>query len=367
MRGGYSRGFLLGAIVILIAFIVRERLVTHTVHDRSAIQRTIEPRADLASSEKSLIDLFEKASPSVVYITSLSVKTDVLSLDVFEIPQGAGSGIIWDDKGYIVTNFHVIQEAQGARVTLADQSTWQADLVGVEPDKDIAVLKIAAPASQIRAIPIGTSRDLRVGQSVLAIGNPFGFDHSLTSGVISGLGREIKSVTQRPIQGMIQTDAAINPGNSGGPLLDSSGRLIGMNTAIYSPSGAAAGIGFAVPVDTINRIVPQLIRHGKVNKPGLGIRVVESSALRSRGIAGAIVADVLKGSPADLAGIKPIRLEGNGIRLGDLIVGVDGTVIQDGEDLYRALDEREPGDEVTLTIQNDKGKREEKVKLAPLR
>lgn len=367
MRGGYGRGFLVGALVILIVFVIRERYATTAVHDLRSMPRTAEPRADLGGSEKSLINLFEQVSPSVVYITSLSVKTDILSLDVFEIPQGAGSGFLWDDKGYIVTNFHVIQDAQGARVTLADQSTWEADLVGVEPDKDIAVLKITAPVKQLLPISIGTSRDLRVGQSVLAIGNPFGFDHTLTTGVISGLGREIKSVTQRPIQGMIQTDAAINPGNSGGPLLDSSGRLIGMNTAIYSPSGAYAGIGFAVPIDTINRIVPQLIRHGKVNKPGLGIRVVESSALRSRGVAGAIVADVLKGSPADEAGIKPIRREGSGLRLGDLIVGFDGSPVQDGEDLYKALDEREPGDEVTLSLQNESGKRQVKVKLAPLR
>jgi S1-C subfamily serine protease len=320
----------------------------------------------LARDEEQTIQLFNEASPSVVYITSLSVRQNAFNLDIFEIPQGTGSGFLWDDKGYIVTNFHVIQEASGATVTLSDQSTWTAQLVGVEPDKDIAVLKINAPPSRLRPIRIGTSRGLRVGQRVLAIGNPFGLDHTLTEGLISGLGREIKSVTERPIQGMIQTDAAINPGNSGGPLLDSSGRLIGMNTAIVSPSGAYSGIGFAVPVDTINRIVPQLIRTGKVSKPGLGLRVLESPMLRSRGIVGAVVADVLPGSPAAQAGLTPARRYQDGIRLGDIILAINEKPVESGEDLFLALDEFTPGQEVALLVERNGSRRTVTLRLGIL-
>lgn len=287
--------------------------------------------------------------------------------ECFEIPQGAGSGFVWDERGYIVTNFHLIQNASGARITLSDQSTWEAQLIGAEPDKDIAVLKIDRADSKLTPIPVGTSKDLRVGQRVFAIGNPFGFDHTLTTGVISGLGREIKSVTDRPIQGVIQTDAAINPGNSGGPLLDSAGRLIGMNTAIVSPSGSYAGIGFAVPVDTINRIVPQLIKNGSVRKPGLGIQVVESNFLRLNGVVGAIIANVLPNSPAEKAGLTPIRKDSAGkITLGDVIVAIDGTLVEDGNDLLNALDERQPGDTISLRVASTSGERTVTVKLGVL-
>ncbi|MBZ0121385.1 MAG: trypsin-like peptidase domain-containing protein, partial [Sandaracinaceae bacterium] len=211
----------------------------------------VTPRGDLSDAEQATVQLFENAAPSVVYITALSVRADYLRRNLLEIPEGTGSGFLWDDRGHVVTNFHVIRGADGARVTLADHSTWPAELVGVAAEKDIAVLRIRAPREVLRALPIGASHDLQVGQHVFAIGNPFGLDHTLSTGVISGLEREIMSVGNRPIQGVIQTDAAINPGNSGGPLLDSAGRLIGMNTSIVSPSGSSAGIGFAVPVDTI--------------------------------------------------------------------------------------------------------------------
>src|SRR2546430_729320 len=179
----------------------------------------------------------------------------------------ANMGFGWDKNGDVITNFHVIQEADAAQVTLGDQSTWKARVVGAAPDKDLAVLRIDAPPDRLHPIPVGTSKDLQVGQSVFAIGNPFGLDQSLTKGIISALGREIESVTRRPIQNVIQTDAAVNPGNSGGPLLDSAARLIGVNTAIYSPSGANAGIGFAIPADEVNEVVPQLIRHGQIIRP----------------------------------------------------------------------------------------------------
>jgi S1-C subfamily serine protease len=225
--------------------------------------RVVTARGDLAAEEKANIELFRQASPSVVYITVLSRRLDAFSLNVYEIPEGTGSGFIWDDQGHIITNFHVIRNAQAAQVTLADHSTYNAGLVGIAPNKDLAVLKIDAPKKLLRPLPIGTSHDLVVGQKTFAIGNPFGLDQTLTTGVVSALGREIRSATRQPIAGVIQTDAAINPGNSGGPLLDSAGRLIGVNTAIYSPSGAYAGIGFAIPVDTVNEVIPLLIRQGK--------------------------------------------------------------------------------------------------------
>jgi S1-C subfamily serine protease len=345
---------LLGAVIVLLSYVFFRRVAYQPTN--LAKPRPIASRADLGDDETSTIKLFENAQASVVYITSLSVERDFISMNVFEIPQGAGSGFIWDSSGHIVTNFHLIQNAQAATVTLSDQSIHQAKLIGAEPDKDIAVLKIEGADLRFIPIPIGTSKDLRVGQKVFAIGNPFGFDHTLTTGIISGLGREIRSVTERPIQGVIQTDAAINPGNSGGPLLDSSGRLIGMNTAIVSPSGAYSGIGFAVPVDTINRIVPQIIKTGKATKPGLGVRVIESDLARKHGVIGAIVANVLPGSPAEKIGLEGIhRLANGAIELGDVITAIDDLPVEDGNDLLRVLDEKAPGDKVTLQI-NRRGK-----------
>jgi S1-C subfamily serine protease len=352
------------ALVFALAFLGKKLL---NPSNPTITPRDITGRGALGGDEVSTIRLFESAQASVVYITSLAVERDFISMNVFEIPQGAGSGFIWDSNGYIVTNFHLIQNAQAAKVTLSDQSAHDASLVGAEPDKDIAVLKIDSSRLKLSPIPIGTSKDLRVGQRVYAIGNPFGFDHTLTTGIISGLGREIKSVTERPIQGVIQTDAAINPGNSGGPLLDSAGRLIGMNTAIVSPSGAYSGIGFAVPVDTINRIVPQLIRGGKVKKPGLGIRVIESDLARRQGIVGAIVANVLSGSPAEKHGLEGIHRSANGaIELGDVITSIDDTPVEDGNDLLRVLDEKAPGDRVTLRLNKRGNIREVKVQLGVL-
>ncbi|MFO0415705.1 MAG: S1C family serine protease [Pseudomonadota bacterium] len=356
---------LIGATIVVAGFFA----ITKLASQRSATPppRAITARGALGSDELSTIKLFENAQASVVYITSLAVERDFVSMNVFEIPQGAGSGFVWDKNGYIVTNFHLIQNAQAARVTLSDQSTHQARLVGVEPDKDIAVLRIDPGAAKLDPIPIGSSRELHVGQRVYAIGNPFGLDHTLTTGIISGLGREIKSVTERPIQGVIQTDAAINPGNSGGPLLDSAGRLIGMNTAIVSPSGAYSGIGFAVPVDTINRIVPQLIKSGKASRPGLGIRVIESDLARRQGVVGAIIATVVPGSPAERVGLLGITRSQNGaIQIGDTITSINGTVVEDGNDLLRVLDQLAPGDKVELTVNRGGSVRELNVRLGEL-
>jgi S1-C subfamily serine protease len=290
----------------------------------------------------------------VVHITAISVQRDLFTLNLYQIPEGTGSGFIWDNTGNIITNFHVIQNADAAQVTLSDQSNWKARRVGVAPDKDLAVLRIDAPANRLQPIVVGSSKDLQVGQSVFAIGNPFGLDQSLTTGVVSALGREIESVTRRPIQGVIQTDAAINPGNSGGPLLDSAGRLIGVNTAIYSPSGASAGIGFAIPVDTVNRIVPELIRSGRVTRPGIGVQVAEDQIAERLGITGVLVVDVVPGSTAAKAGIRPTRREASGrVRLGDIITGIDGRKVESSNDLFLVLERYKVGDAVRISLLRD--------------
>ena len=329
--------------------------------------RAVAPRAAFGAQEQATIELFRESNESVVYITSLVVQRDVFSLNVMEIPRGAGSGFLWDDKGHVVTNFHVIEGASGAEVTLADHSKWQAKLIGTAPDKDIAVLKIDAPAAKLKGIPIGASKDLQVGQFAFAIGNPFGLDQTLTTGVISALGREVQSPSGRPILGVIQTDAAINPGNSGGPLLDSAGRLIGMNTAIYSPSGAYAGIGFAVPVDTVNRIVPQLIAFGKITRPGLGVNIAEDAVARRVGVDGVLLINVARGSAAATAGLRGTRRDYDGnIVLGDVIVAIDGEPVHDNDDLYKLLDKHQPGDRVKLAFTRDNKKQSLEVSLQAL-
>jgi S1-C subfamily serine protease len=342
---------LLLLVLVALVFAVQLRQWRGLPRASDSQLRTVIPRGDLAQDEQSTIDLFEQASPSVVFITSIEQRWSFFSFDATETARGRGSGFIWDEDGTVVTNFHVIQGASGANVTLYDQSTWKADLVGTEPDKDLAVLKIDAPRERLRGLALGTSGDLRVGQKVFAIGNPFGLDQTLTTGVISGLGREIQSVSDRPIQGVIQTDAAINPGNSGGPLLDSAGRLIGINTAIYSPSGAYAGVGFAVPVDAVNRIVPQLIRYGKVYKPTLGIHPLSDDLVRRLRLQGVLFYGMDRNSTAQEAGLQPTRQDPYGrILIGDLIVGINDDTIKTSQDYYRALDRYEIGDRVTLTL-----------------
>jgi S1-C subfamily serine protease len=327
-----------------------------SINNPRAAPRAVSPRGEFSPDEKSTIALFRQASPGVVNITAIGVQRDLFTLNLQQIPQGTGSGFVWDTNGNIITNFHVIQNASAAQVTLADQSSWKAQLVGVAPDKDLAVLRIDAPAKRLHPIPIGTSKDLQVGQSVFAIGNPFGLDQTLTTGVISALNREIDSVTRRPIQGVIQSDAAINPGNSGGPLLDSAGRLIGVNTAIFSPSGVSAGIGFAIPVDTVNRLVPELIRSGKIIRPGLGVQLDERNEqiTQKLGVKGVLVVDVVRGGAAAKAGIQPTRRDAEGrLRLGDIITAVDGQKVESPNDLYLALEKYKVGDAVNLTLLRD--------------
>jgi S1-C subfamily serine protease len=310
--------------------------------------------AELSAEERATIAVFEKASRSVVFIANTTLRRNPWSLNLFEAPQGTGSGFVWNKAGHIITNFHVVYGADAITVTVGDRQDYRAKVVGLDPDHDLAVLQIQAPEEALTPISIGSSQELRTGQRVLAIGNPFGLDHTLTTGVVSALGRTIKSMTDRTIDGVIQTDAAINPGNSGGPLLDSAGRLIGINTQIISPSGAYAGIGFAVPVDTINRIVPELIQHGKLIKPGLGVTLVPDRIVRSWGIQGLVIGQVLRGGPADKAGIQGARESRNGrIDLGDIITAVDGKPVAVLDDLLTILDRHKVGDRVALELLRD--------------
>jgi S1-C subfamily serine protease len=358
-------GWATAALLLLVFLFVKQSWVdSASLNDPRATTRAVAPRGDLAPGEKSTIALFRQASPSVLHITAISVQRDLFTLNLYQIPEGTGSGFVWDHSGNIITNFHVIQNADVAQVTLGDQTTWKARRVGVAPDKDIAVLRIDAPTNRLQPIPIGTSKDLQVGQSVFAIGNPFGLDQSLTTGVISALGREIESVTRRPIQGVIQTDAAINPGNSGGPLLDSAGRLIGVNTAIYSPSGVSAGIGFAIPVDTVNRIVSELIRYGKVTRPGIGVQVAEEQIADRLGVKGILVVDVVPGSAAAKAGIRPTRREGSGrVLLGDVVTAVDGKKVESPNELFILLENYKVGDVVNISLLRDGKNFQTKVTL----
>ncbi len=317
----------------------------------SLLQPPVAPRGDLAADEQSTIDLFKGSSASVVHITTHKLERDFFTLNLYKIPRGTGTGFVWDQAGHIVTNYHVIRDADIAYVAFADHSSYAAKLVGVAPAKDIAVLRIDAPANKLSPLPLGSSHDLEVGQKTFAIGNPFGLDHTLTTGIVSALGREIESATGVPIKDVIQTDAAINPGNSGGPLLDSAGRLIGMNTAIYSPSGAYAGIGFAIPVDTVRWVVPELIQNGRIIRPGLAIDVAPDQITRQYEIPGVLILDVEPDSSAAQAGLRPTRRAATGqVIPGDVITAIDDTRVRTTNELLLAFEKYKVGDKVTLTV-----------------
>ena len=309
---------------------------------------------DLKPYELETIKIFEDAAPSVAFITTTSLRRDFFTRNVMEIPKGTGSGFVWDNNGNIVTNFHVIQGADKAQVTLADQTSYEAELVGVAPEKDLAVLRIDAPIEKLSPISVGKSDNLLVGQSVYAIGNPFGLDQTLTTGIISALGREINSVANIPIRDVIQTDAAINPGNSGGPLLNSSGELIGVNTAIYSPSGASAGVGFSIPVKVVKWVVPELIEFGEVRRAQLGIELASERIMRQLRLEGVLVIHVVKNGAADKAGIRPTLRDRTGqILLGDIITGLNEAKIRSETDLFLELEKYQPGDIVTVKFTRD--------------
>lgn len=302
--------------------------------------------------ESNTIAVFQNAAPATVFVTQHRVVTDGFWRQAAEVPSGSGSGFVWDKAGHIVTNFHVVANASKLTVTLQDQKVFNAELVGVEPRRDIAVLKITAPANALTPVKVlASDAVLQVGQKVVAIGNPFGLDHTLTTGVISALGREMKGAGGVTIPDMVQTDAAINPGNSGGPLLDSLGRLIGMNTAIFSPSGASAGIGFAVPVSAVARIVPQIIRTGRAEQVGLGVQIDPNGRLERRwGIRGVVVLSVFGDTPAAAAGIAGMHQTAEGWELGDVIVKIGASKIDNYDDLYNELDRHRPGDEVDVSL-----------------
>ncbi len=361
-------GLLLLGLIFAVVWSIVAPARQRPLHDPSARPRPVLARGELADDEAATIEIFQSASPSVVYITGRDVRRDAFSLNLFEIPSGTGSGFIYDEAGHVVTNYHVIAEGRRWTVTLADQSQFEASFVGAAPDADLAVLRIDANLEQLKPIVVGTSSDLLVGQKVFAIGNPFGLDQTLTTGVLSALGREIRALSGRLIHDVIQTDAAINPGNSGGPLLDSAGRLIGVNTAIASPSGASAGIGFAIPVDTVNRIVPELIRHGKVTRPGLGVAVYNDAVSRTMGMKGVLIQTVQPGSAAERAGLRGTEWTADG-RLsypGDLIVALNGKQVTGQYGLFDALAVYNVGDEITVTYMRGEQPQETKVQLQSL-
>ena len=332
--------------------------------------RTVTARGDLAADETSTIELFEKARDSVVFISTSQLVRDAWTRNVSEVPRGSGSGFIWDDAGHVVTNFHVIRGASQATVRLSDGRDYQAALVGASPAHDIAVLRIGVGFKRPPPVPVGTSADLKVGQKVFAIGNPFGLDWTLTTGIVSALDRSLPDeAAGQNIEHLIQTDAAINPGNSGGPLLDSAGRLIGINTAIYSPSGASAGIGFSVPVDTVLRVVPQLIGQGRYLRPALGIVVDEQLNARlsqAFGARGVYVLRVPQGSAAEKAGLKPLQqAEGGGVIAGDIIVSINGKPVESVAQLAARLDDFRIGDVVNIEVRRDRGRELLQVPLQP--
>jgi len=351
------------AILALVAALLWP--FSHPNGRTDASPRAVAPRGALAADELAHIDVFKRTSPSVVHITTLASQREMFSTTVQQVPRGTGTGFVWDDLGHIVTNFHVIQGGSGARVTLNDQTTYPAQLVGAFPDRDLAVLRIEAK-TKLPPIPIGTSRDLIVGQRVYAIGNPFGLDQTLTTGIVSALNREIESFNDRVIRGVIQTDAAINPGNSGGPLLDSAGRLIGVNTQIASPSGASAGIGFAIPVDEVNRVVPRLIRDGKVVRPVLGIAALPMQVNEALKLPkGVGIVQVTPGGPAARAGVQPFRrAESGGVVQGDVITAINDEPVANLDDLLTVLERYGPNDNVSLTLWRDGKTRKQAVTLA---
>ncbi|GMH44565.1 hypothetical protein BSKO_12517 [Bryopsis sp. KO-2023] len=320
----------------------------------------------LTNEEKRTVNLFKKNTAAVVNVTNLGMRPDAFTLDILEIPQGAGSGIVWDKEGLVVTNFHVIRQASEVQVTLSSGSQYMAKVVGIDSEKDVAVLKIDDNnPGELNPVAVGSSGDLVVGQKVFAIGNPFGLDHTLTTGVISGIGREISSGTgDRALQDVIQTDAAINPGNSGGPLLNSNGELIGVNTAIYSPTGASNGVGFAIPVDIVKSSVDQIVKFGRVIRPFIGISFAQDRSIEELGVQGILVLRTQDGSPAQKAGIRGTSRDEYGrLLLGDVVIGLNGSKVKNATDLFRALDKCRVGDVVDVEVLREKSPEHLKVRL----
>ena len=350
---------LLSLLLLVVALFYAWPMLKGWMASKNAAPRRIAPRGDLMEAERATIQIFGSASPSVVFITTATKRLDLFTRRVTEIPQGTGSGFIWDEQGHIVTNFHVIRGASAATVILSDHTPYPATLVGASPDHDLAVLQIQVPpGTKLTPIPLGTSHDLQVGQFTYAIGNPFGLDQTLTTGVVSALRREITGVAGNQIEDVIQTDAAVNPGNSGGPLLDSAARLIGVNTAIYSPSGSSAGIGFAIPVDTANLVIPQIIKTGSYQRARLPIQADEGLNRRLADAAGLgnvpgviILAVAPAGTTAGLKGV--VQTDDRRLVINDIIQKINGRAVRNVSDLLNALDHVKPGTAVELEVWRD--------------
>lgn len=361
----WRRAFFL--LALLLGITSTRLLMASTGAEAGAAPRPVTPRGPLGEDEKATINLFERTRESVVFISTSQQVQDFWTRNVFSVPRGTGSGFIWDEAGHVVTNNHVIEGASEATVKLADGRSYKARLIGASPEHDIAVLQISTGFHKPEPVPLGSSHDLRVGQKVFAIGNPFGLDWTLTDGIISALDRSLTEDNGTTVAHLIQTDAPINPGNSGGPLLDSAGRLIGINTAIYSPSGASAGIGFSVPVDTVNRIVPQLIRQGKYIRPSLGIETDEGLNERITGmlnVEGVVVLNVPPQTAAARAGIEGMRETAAGDWMpGDIIRAVNGRSVKNVSQLLSLLDDLNVGDRVKLTLLRQGNTRDVTVQL----
>lgn len=331
------------------------------LYRKGAKPRVPAPKGKLLPDEVNTIKRFKEARPSVVYISALANRVNPNTGDVTRVPTGTGTGWVWDDKGHVVTNYHVVQLEQDGlvsdvaevRVTLAGGKTYQARVIGKSLAYDTAVLQVFAPLEDLKPLPIGTSKDLEVGQSVIAIGNPWGLDHTLSTGVVSALNRTLATQFNTELSGVIQTDAAINPGNSGGPLLDSSGRVIGMNAYIPPATGASVGIGFSIPIDTLNRVVPLLIERGQVFRPRMGFITLNDPQAESLGIfRGAVVGTVEPSSPASRAGLRGIVLDGpDRIQsIGDVIIAVDGHPVRNYGEMAAYMEKAEPRDKVTFDV-----------------
>jgi S1-C subfamily serine protease len=351
---------LLLILITLLALFVFLPIIEDIWASMHSEPRSVTARGELSPTEKSNIEIFQQSSPSVVYITTLEDTLNLWTRDITRIPRGTGSGFIWDRQGHVITNYHVLQGASAVRIRLSDHRTFNATLIGASPEHDLAVLRIPMTADMPKPLSIGTSHDLQVGQITYAIGNPFGLDHTLTTGVVSALNRSLRNNYGSSIEDLIQTDAAINPGNSGGPLLDSAGRLIGINTAMFSLSGTYAGIGFAVPVDTVNRIVPQIIKEGHYQRPKLGITINErlnKEITKELGISGVAVIEVQPNSAAERSGLNGVIIKNNTIVSGDVIVGIDQHKVENTKMLLSTLEKYHIGDTVAVKFfRNDQAR-----------
>jgi S1-C subfamily serine protease len=316
--------------------------------------------------EANTTEVFQRASPAVVFVTSSELRRQRFTRNVMEIPRGAGSGFVWDaEAGLVVTNYHVVAGADRLAITLADEQSFQAEVVGLAPERDLAVLRLMDPPADLTELPLGNSSELSVGRKVMAIGNPFGLDTTLTVGVVSALDREIQSPSNRTIRGVIQTDAAINPGNSGGPLLNSLGQLVGVNTAIYSPSGGSAGIGFAIPVNTVIEVVPQLIAFGKIMRPVLGVELASDRWLRRYRVEGVPIVRTYRGFPAETAGMVGARRGSRGeIILGDVITEIDGERVANNDEFLSAMEKHGVGDTIDIVTTREGEEKRFSVELS---